>query len=282
MGILFALLSAIITGLGDFFLKKPTKGFSPFTSFVVMSLVGLIVWPFSIFFIRFDPNQLLTGLLFGALSGLLGQGYYIYALSKGTLSITGTLLSTFPIFTIIFSVLINHEVITPQGLIAIVLMIIGTIIVALPGKTTKEVIKPLLIFLPLSAALAIGFSDTLAKKYINDAGAGTFLVATGIMQFFVSLICFKLAKGKIRDLVAIAKSPINYKHIILGSSLLSISTLCVFLAFEYTTASLAAPIIGSAPIFILIFANIFLKEKLSRKNAIGIVMVVIGILAASF
>ena len=46
-------------------------------------------------------------------------------------------------------------------------------------------------------------------------------------------------------------------------------------------ASIVAPIVGTAPIFIILFARIFLKEKLSKKNLFGIILVISGILLAS-
>lgn len=282
MGIVLAILASLTTGIGDILIKKGYKNFSPFASFVVISLMGLIIWPFSILFVKYDPSQLPAGLLYGALSGFLGQGYYIYVLSKGQLSITGTLLSTFPIFTVIFSVLINHEALSWLGMLAIALMIIGTIVVALPESKTKERIKPLLLILPITAAIGIGVSDSLSKFYINDAGAGTFLVATGIMQFVVSIFCFVLARGKLKEITTAFKNPKNYKFAFWGSFMLCLCILFVFLSFEFINASIAAPIIGTAPVFMLILARIFLKEKVSKKNLTGIIVVLIGILAASF
>ncbi len=281
MGILLSLLSAIFTAIGSILIKKGYKNFSPFAAFVVISFFGLFIWPLSIFFVEYNPQMLLAGLLYGALSGLFGQGYYIYVLSKGELSITGTLLSTFPIFTIIFFFFLNNESLSGNALWAILLTIIGTIVVALPSEKKSERIKPLLIFLPISAAIGIGFSDTLAKTYINAVGASNFLVATAIMQFIVSLICFVLAKGRFNEFKIAIQKIREYKQSIIGAFLFAVVILFMFLAFEYTDASIASPIIGSSPVFLVVLARIFLKEKLSKKNMFGIVFVLSGIILAS-
>ena len=281
MGIVLAIFASITNAIGDIFLKKGYKTLSPFASFFLISIFGLILWPLSIFFVKYDPVQLPIGLIYGLISGFLGQGYYIYVISKGELSITGTLLSTYPIFTVIFSIFINHEAISALGIIAILLMVLGTITVAIPSDKTKEFIKPMLIILPITAALGIGFSDSLSKRFINNAGAGTFLIATAFMQLLVSIFCLLLTKTKLSEISDVFKTPLKYKFAIFGSLGLAIDIMFFFLAFQFMNASIVAPIVGTAPIFIILFARIFLKEKLSKKNLFGIILVISGILLAS-
>jgi uncharacterized membrane protein len=53
------------------------------------------------------------------------------------------------------------------------------------------------------------------------------------------------------------------------------------LAFDYALASIVSPIAASYPVLTVLLALIFLKEKISRKNAVGLVCVLIAILGIS-
>jgi transporter family protein len=283
MGILIALTSSFFTALGNIFLKKAYKNFSPFASFVVFSLMCIVIWPIGGQFLKFDASMIVPGLIYGAVSALLAQGFYIYTLSKGELSITGTLIATYPIFTVLLSSVINHETLQPIGYIAVSAVIAGTIIVALPEKTTTaQKVKSSLIFLALATAAAVGASDALSKQFINTGGAGTFLTATALMQIPISAICMALTGGKKTELTDVLKQPRNYRNAILGTLCLSLSTFLLFMSFDYAPASLVSPILGTYPALTVVLAYFVLREKITRKNLVGIVIVIVGILAASF
>jgi transporter family protein len=282
MGIFFAIFNTLVTAASNISIKKAYKNFDPFAAFVIMSIFCLLTWPIGAYIFTVNSDYVLTGFFYGAISALFAQGSYMYVLSKGEISITGTLIATYPIFTIVSSLLINNETLSPLGFVAISIVVIGTIIVALPEKTATERTKLSLILLPIGSAFLIGMSDTLSKHFIDEAGVGTFLLTASIIQVPISLICMVVAKERFSQLVDVVKQPLQFRFALLGTLGLALATLFLFLAFGYSQASIVAPIMGTYPAFTVMLAYIFLKEKLTRKNLIGIILVILGILAASF
>lgn len=283
MGIMFAVLTALLLAFANFFLKKSFRDFSPSISFFIFAILTILLWvPLGLILgVQFD-NPLL-GIIVGLVSATFAQGLYIYILEKGNLSITSTILSSFSIYTILLSVWLNGEKLTPLTFLFIALTIIGTLIVSLPEKfNKKELTKIKFILWAVFGAMLVGASDTLSKYYITNASIGSFLFYVSFAQLFVSLVYLKIDSEPLSQFADILKKIKEYKFALLGSFFAAISTMCLFLSFNFTLASIASPISASAPVLIVLLSLIFLKEKLTRKNWIGLTLVLISIIAIGF
>ena len=70
-------------------------------AFLLDSLFGLLIWiPVALFF-GVNSNNFLTILPWAVASAILSEAYFFYVLSKGEVSITGTILASYPIYTAI-------------------------------------------------------------------------------------------------------------------------------------------------------------------------------------
>jgi drug/metabolite transporter (DMT)-like permease len=56
----------------------------------------------------------------------------------------------------------------------------------------------------------------------------------------------------------------------------------LWLAFEYTQASIASPLTGSYPALMLILAFFWLKERPSKMEFAGLTVTILGVLGISF
>jgi drug/metabolite transporter (DMT)-like permease len=278
MGIILAVSSAFLIGISNFFLKKSFKDFPPSVAFFILSVCGLLLWAPVGLMLGVEFHQWLFGALVGLLSAILGQAIYIYVLEKGELSITGTILETFAVYTIIFSMLFNHEKPTLLTLLFIAMTIIGTIIVSLPDKIKKnELRKVNYILWAVFAAICIGASDTVSKYFINHVSVGSFLFYVAFAQFFVSIAYLKLEKQSLAQFKEVPKRLSEYKFALLGSLFVAIATMCLFLSFNFLLASIASPIAASGPIVTVILAVVFLHERASPKTWIGLLLVLISL-----
>lgn len=88
---------------------------------------------------------------------------------------------------------------------------------------------------------------------------------------------FSCVKEKISQFAEIIKKRAEYKNALLGSLFIAVSTMCLFLSFNFAPASIASPISASYPVLTVLLSIIFLKEKLTTKNKIGIVLLLIAI-----
>lgn len=282
MGIVIALVSLTCLVAANITLKKSFKDFSPSVSFVIFALLSLVFWPLAGLVLGVKIEYVPTSLIFGLLSALLGQAVYFYVLEKGELSITNTILATFSVYTILFSFFINQERLLPLQSVCVILSILGTIAVAAPEKFDRTKIKNFSYILwPVFGAMSIGFSDALTKNFINTAGSGTFLVGVSIGQVLVSIAYFFFSKQKLSQLTNIFREFSKYNYAFWGAVLVSIHTMTLFIAFQFADASLISPIVTSSPAFTVLLAVLLLKEKISRKDMFGVILVLIGIVGIS-
>ncbi len=285
IGIVLAVIDTLLLGTANVLLKKSYKDFSSSVSFFIFSIFSLITWGGLGLIMGVDFSNLLFGLFIGFVSAILGQAIYIYVLGKGELSITATILSTYSVYTIIFSILFNHESLSQAALIFVVLAILGTLIVSLPEKDQfhKKDLKNIgLIAWAVFAAICIGGADTLTKYYLNTASIGSFLFYTAIAQFLVSFVYLKLENEPLSQFKNIFHQLSEYKYALLGSLGISTATMTLFLAFNYAIASIVSPISASYPVVTILLALIFLKEKLSLKNSLGLILVIVAIIGVGF
>ena len=107
MGILFGLLAAISFAFCYVSLKKSYEEFPPSVAFFFDMVLGIFLWiPFSLI-LGFDFSHLGMVFVYALISAILSEAFFFYVLSKGEISVTGTILASYPIYTIFFSLFIN-------------------------------------------------------------------------------------------------------------------------------------------------------------------------------
>jgi len=195
MGIIFGLLAALAQAIGFTLLKKSYEELPPSVAFLFDACFGLLIWiPFALV-MGFNFSHIPLVLLFALISALLSEAFVFYVLSKGEISITGTIFSSYPIYTILFSLFINHEKLLPWHWFFVGLTILGTIVVSWPEKITKQELKKKMIILwGVAGAMAVGLSDSLSKNVIDKTSAEAFLFALAFAQVPVALVYLKLEK----------------------------------------------------------------------------------------
>lgn len=283
MGILFALIAALSQSILWVALKKSYENLAPSIAFFFDMLLGLIIWiPFSLI-VGVDFSHMGGVIVYALISAVLSEAFVFYVFSKGEVSYTSTIFSIYPVFTIFFSLLLNHEHLLPTQWIFVALVIIGTLIVSLPQKINKkELAKKSFIVWPLLAAFTVGISDTLSKGIINQTSASSFLFGLAFAQIPIALAYLRYEKQHIPTISIVKKQWFTYKFALLGSMLNVITVLFLWLAFQYAPASIASPITASSPGLVIIFAIIFLKEKIIRKDLLGFILIIASIIGLSY
>lgn len=282
-GIVAAIYSSFFLALAQASLKKSYRELSPSVVFFINTIFGLILWvPLAIYF-GIDLLFFKEAIFYAIISAILSEALYFYALSKGQLSITSILIASYPIYTILFSFLINKEFLTPFLAIFIGLTIFGTLISYLPSKLNKnELKKSGVLIWPIIAAIAIGLSDTLSKKIINKTEDYTFLFALALVQIPVSFLYLNIEKQNItKEFKDIKEKLYDYKNAIAGSLFSTIGTGLLWIAFSKTLASIASPITATSGVLVIIISLLFLDEKITWRQLLGIVCATAGIIGVA-
>lgn len=282
-GIIAAIYSSFFLALSITSLKKSFRELSPSVAFFFDACFGLIIWIPVAFFFGVNLNYFQEVIGYAILSAVLSEALVFYAMSKGQLSITSILIGSYPIYTIIFSFLINRELLSYFQILNVGIIIFGTLICYLPSKLTRDELKKSgAILWPIIAAVAIGISDALSKKIINKTLDFTFLFALALVQLPVAFGYLYIEKQNLfKELKQVKAKIYDYKNAVAGSLFNIIGTGLLWIAFSRTLASIASPITATSGVLVIIISLLFLDEKITWRQLLGIVLVFIGIIGLS-
>lgn len=278
--LLFALLTSLFWGVGQVLSKKGFQNISPLWSNIFANIVGIAVWvPIALIGSHFHlttPPLFMLFLIF--LTGVCYMSYF-YAISKGNLALTGTIFETYPIFTIILSYLFLHERIAPIQGIGILITVSGGLLVIWPSKNSvKDIRKYAWIFWGLAGAALEGIGDFFSKVTVDTVGAYSQMFFLVVLFQVVSIINYLFDK-KGRKLPKFSFHA--FLPSIIGNGLVVTGTALLFFAFQYGKASLVTPVTAASPVIVVILAILFLKERITKVQGLGIISVLVGILLVS-
>lgn len=280
IGIIIAILSATFMFGWQVFLKRShTEELNPSVTFFFDMIFGLLIWIPIGFIFGATGTEIVKNLSIAFISAILSEAFVFYALTKGNLSVSSVLIATYPIFTLIFSFIINHETLTTMQFIFIILTIIGIIMTCIEKEFKLKSLKSIVIIIPLLAAVSIGLADTLSKYTIDATNVYSFLVAIALCQIPVSIGYLLITKQKRKKIIVDAKNDIKkYKLGLLAGIFNIIATGLLYISFSFNFASICSPLTAMSTPFIVFYSLIILKEKISYINKLGIFISIIGTL----
>ncbi len=280
-GIIFALLCAVFVAFSQLALRKSYQELPPSVAFLFDAIFGLLIWvPLAVFMGISGSVSWGEAIFFAVVSAILSEAIVFYALSHGELAVTATVLATYPVYTVIFSRILNNETLSLPVTFFVCLAILGSIIASTPNKIKKEELKLSKgVVWPFIAAICIGLSDTISKGYINKSGDFSFLFSLGFVQIPVALAYLRIEKQSFtKSIEGVFKKLKDYKFALLGGLFNIIGTGFLWLSFSFAPASIASPITGSNGALTVLFSRLILKEKIVARKYIGIVLAFIGII----
>ena len=219
-----------------------------------------------------------TNYLFLVLSGLAtGASWICYfrALQLGNVNKVTPIDKSSTILTMILAFLILGEPITGFMLLGMVLMGAGTLLMIQKKEGETEVKdKRWLIYALLSAVFA-ALTSILGKMGVQgiNSNLGT-AIRTIVVLIMAWIIVF--AQGKQKQIGDIDKR--SWIFLVLSGFSTGASWLFYYRALQDGVASIVVPIDKLSIVVTIVFARVFLREKLSRKALIGLVGIVAGTL----
>ncbi|OGM23405.1 hypothetical protein A2865_04435 [Candidatus Woesebacteria bacterium RIFCSPHIGHO2_01_FULL_39_17] len=119
----------------------------------------------------------------------------------------------------------------------------------------------------------------MSKKVITKTEDFTFLFVLALVQVPVAFIYLKLEKQNIvNKLRVVRQKAYDYKNAIAGSLFNIVGTGLLWIAFSKTLASIASPITATSGVLVIIISLLFLDEKISVRQILGILLVFGGII----
>lgn len=282
MWVLFAFASAFFAGVTSILAKIGVKDVDSYVATAIRTIIVLIFSWIMVFIIGSQSTIVnIDGktFLFLILSGLSTGGSwlcYFKALQLGDVNKVVPIDKSSTILTMILAFIFLNEKITINMVIGMIGIAIGTYLMIQKKEKAEKIVKgkAWLIYALLSALFA-SLTSILGKVGIEnvESNLGT-AIRTIVVLVMAWIIVF--ATKKQRDVNKIDKRSLIF--LILSGVATGASWLCYYKALQDGLASIVVPIDKLSILVTVLFAYIFLKEKLSKKSLLGLILIVVGTL----
>ena len=270
-----AIIASLLWGIGQAFIKRGLSNVTPFVSntFAVVSIL-LVEVPFALIGgvnWKFFPAILVFGFV-----ASLPNFVFPYVIKKTNVSLSGTVLATYPIYTILLSVIFLRESLDFVQILGVAGIILGMFFVAKP-QGEKFTLANWVIWAVIGS-LMIGFGDFIGKVALIKYDLYSFILALTLGNI-VALAITRLAD---KSEIKIGGSKKELIPSIIGNFMMPLGLLFLYIAFNKGPASLVSPVASTYPAITVILAFLYLKEKINKVGLFGIVLVTLGVVAVGF
>lgn len=278
--LLFAFGSAFFAGITAVLAKI---GMEKIDSTLATALRTIVVLAFSwlMVFIVGSQNQIgeISGrtLCFLVLSGLsTGASWlcYFHALQLGDVNKVAPIDKSSTVLTILFAFLLLGEPVSAAKMIGILGIGTGTLLmIARKGGDKNQVrSRSWLLFAVLSAVFA-SLTSIFEKIGVEniESNLGT-AIRTVVVLAMAWVMVF--VSGKQREMKGISKK--SWLFLFLSGITTGLSWLCYYRALQDGPASIVVPVDKLSIVVTIGFSYILLKEKLSRKAGVGLLLILLG------
>lgn len=270
----WAVAASFFWGVGGIFVKKSLASVTPLFYNVLVTVVGLFVYiPYAIY-LGFNLEKMswpaFLALAFVAATYLL----YFYTISMESVSLVGTVLATYPLATVIFSIVFLGERISSSQIFFGLVILFGVVLIGLPEKVRELKLKKWFVF-AFGVSLVVGFADFVAKGVVNRTAMGDYFMMYALGTLPGIMVAYGLdKKGRVWPTVSGAA----WGWVLLGALFMELGNVSFFTAFSHGPASLVSPFVSSYQAITVVLAFIFLKERLTKVQAVGVGLAAAGII----
>lgn len=282
MWILFAFGSAIFAGITAILAKIGIKNTDSNVATAIRTVV-ILVFSWLMVGIVGSYHEIfgvdIYTLLFLILSGLAtGASWLCYfkALQLGDVNKVTPIDKSSTILTMILAFILLAEQITIIKLISMILICIGTYLMITKKQTSSNNIKRGWMFYAVLSAIFASLTSILGKVgIINiDSTLGT-AIRTIVVLVMAWIVVF--VSKKQHEVKTIDKRSLRF--ICLSGITTGLSWLCYYKALQDGLASIVVPIDKLSIIVTITFSYFILKEPMTKKSLVGLVLISIGTLS---
>lgn len=274
MWFIYALLGAVVTGIGQVLVKKGQLKLTPLLDNLLATLiVALILVPF--LFIRGVDIEAGKSIIIYALIAAAMYATFYYIINLGNVSLMVSLINTFPVVTIMLAVGFLRELPSIYQWLGITLVVFGTILISrekIKGSINRN---KLWVLWGLLGSLAIGIAEFVTKLATLRVDGFTFTFFVYLM-YIPPLIIFMTLDKKGRKFEKL-KNRSSLLYTVMGIFFIEVGLIAIALAYQHGQASLVSPVVSIHMLITALLAAFFLKERLLTIQRIGILVTLIGV-----
>ncbi len=277
--VLFGAGAALGWGLHDFFAKLTLKKTNPLETLFKIKLVGTLAMLLLLPFNQLSPKLLQQDILLATIAigifGTFGFLMLLTALKKGKIGIVTPISSAGGAFAAIGATIFLREILSLNQIGLVSLVVAGVMLASydptglkkinlLQAKGAKEAI---------AAAILWGFGFNAVGYLVNNLGWFNALVAIQLAFLTVAGVILFVKKEKF-----LCK---DYKPFIILGSLDLLGFISYNLGEELGFTAILAPIGSAYPVVASALGYLFLRERISANQKLGVAAVIAGVIALS-
>lgn len=270
---IFLAIISLVWGIGNVLVKKGFQKLSPWQTYALDSFyIALPMW---LIYGIINYQQIKTPTLISFIAAIfitIVYAVYYYTISLGQIGLTSPIIATYPTFTLVLAYLFLGERLNLISTIGVISTSLGVILISLPAKL-KMVKLENWVYLAISVAIGYGIGGYLGKLAVNEVGNTTYLLLLAIFQVLVVIIWRLFIKESFPKL-QVKQSGYSF----IGISLFNIGNIVYYVALERGLASIVVPLSNTYITVTVVLSLLWLKEKISRHQLIGICCVIIGVI----
>lgn len=279
--IFFALISYVGWGAGDIFGAIAARRIGGFkTTFWIMTAAALLFAPLTIIYWHFlvttSPAVIIAAIFIGffyqSANFALNE-----ALNKTSAAIALTIMGSFGAFIVLFSTIFLHEPISIIQAVIIAIIFTGVCLSTFASKVSISRKELHGIFLAVYTSISAGIFFTAVKIFSPTLG---WFWPIYLSFLWLPIIYLYLVRTGIRPSINDVKTtfvPLAWNFLLLRG------TDFIFnMGLQTGLAAIVAPIASASPTLSVILAFIVFHEKPNRRQIIGIILALTGIVALGF
>ena len=274
---LLALGGALFSGLATIWIRQGLRGSDPYTGFFVNVVVGTVsLWTAVIVtggLGHVSPRGALFFMCAGLIGTVGGRLLRFVSIEKVGASIAAALINLNPFVSTALAIVLLGESITVPIVIGTAVIVAGTTLLSLGGKRLGFRLS--LLTLPILSAVCFGVVAVLRKLGLSDTSAvvGS---AINVTTALVAYSTFLIASGRVGVMVCRGRSLAYFAAAGLAEN---VGVFMNVVALGMGRVSVVTPLYGTAPIFVLILAPLFLRdvERLTTRVVVGTLLIVSGV-----
>ncbi|OGK21969.1 hypothetical protein A3C23_00350 [Candidatus Roizmanbacteria bacterium RIFCSPHIGHO2_02_FULL_37_13b] len=276
MWLFLSLITAFFWGVAQLLVKKGLTKITPLVNNIIYDIIFFIIIGCLTFSNGINFKLLFLVIPFTVIIAFCYLSYY-YILKKGQLSLTGTVMAGYPIFTIVLAHLLLAERVSEFQFLAIMIVIFGMIMISLPSEriSIKSLKKQSWFYWGVVYAILAGLGDFISKVAINKSDLYTFLFALSLSFLFTSLIYFVVDK---KSRMPLSFSFEQYKYAVSGNLMMVFGMLTFYTAISSGLVSLVTPISSTYAAITVVLSIKFLHEKITKIQSFAILLLILGII----
>jgi DME family drug/metabolite transporter len=210
-------------------------------------------------------------------SGFIGTGlgrmFRVAAIERVGAPVAQAINNLSPLVATGLAVALLGEHVTPAVLLGTLVIVLGTVLLSLSGRTVG--FRPRDLVLPFVGAACFGLVAVIRKLGVTEAGP-LFDAAVNTTTALAASSAFVLAAGK---RTALACDRPSLLWFIGGGIAENAGVFLVLVALGFGTVSVVVPLSGTSPLFVLLLTLLFpaRDRRLSGRVVAGAVLIVLGV-----